>query len=53
MLIVRDTVYAYTELWNYYKIQKQLNQPNAVTSQLVILYYYPPSGVESYKVLVD
>ena len=53
MLIVQDAVYAYTELWNHYKIQKQLNRLNAVTSQPVILYYYLPNSVDLYKVLVD
>jgi hypothetical protein len=53
MPIVRDAVHAYAELWNHHKIRKQPNRPNAVTSQPVILYHYPPSGVHSYEVLVN
>ena len=53
MLIVQDAVYAYAELWNHYKIRKQLNRLNIVTGQPVILYYYLPSSIDLYKILVD
>ena len=53
MLIVQDAVHAYVELWNHHKIRKQPNRPNAVTSQPIILYHYPLSGVHLYKVLVN
>ena len=53
MPIVRDAAHSYVELWNHHRIRKQPNRPNAVTGQPVLLYHYPPSGVNSYEVSID
>ena len=53
MPIIRDAAHSYVELWNHHQIRKQPNRPNAVTGQPILLYHYPPSGIESYEVPID
>ena len=50
MPIIQEATHAYVQLWNHHHIQKQPNQPNAVTG---FPYHYPPPGVSLYEIPIS
>ena len=53
MPIVRESTFAYKDLWNIHKIRKQPKRPNCVTGQPQVLYDFPPTGGGRYGVAID